>query len=131
MLDNKLTFTVFEEPEAHLYPVTQYSVAKFIALSLNAKKNQAIITTHSPYIMASINTLLVAGKNGKKYKEEVEKLMDKSYWLHIDRLSAYFVSDGRIIDMVDKELGIIDPRYIDQASEIINDDFDKLLEISI
>ena len=131
MLDNKLTFTVFEEPEAHLYPVTQYSVAKFIALSRNAKKNQAIITTHSPYIMASINTLLVAGKNGKKYKEEVEKLMDKSYWLHIDRLSAYFVSDGRIIDMVDKELGIIDPRYIDQASEIINDDFDKLLEISI
>lgn len=131
MLDNKLTFTIFEEPEAHLYPVTQYSVAKFIALSLNAKKNQAIITTHSPYIMASINTLLVAGKNGKKHKEEVEKLIDKSYWLDVDRLSAYFVSDGRIIDMVDKELGIIDPKYIDQASEIINDDFDRLLEISI
>lgn len=127
MLDNEPSFGVFEEPEAHIYPVTQYEVVKILSLFVSNSINQAIVTTHSPYIMAAINNMLMACQAGEKHSDEAQEVLPKLLWLDKRRVSAFFVAQGLITDMFDQETGIIDTQYIDSVSDMINDDFDKLL----
>lgn len=129
MLDNEPSFGVFEEPEAHIYPVTQYEVVKLLSLFVSNSINQTIVTTHSPYIMAAINNMLLAHQTGQKKPHETQKVLPKLLWLDKSRVSAFFVARGMITDMFDQDTGIIDTRYIDSVSDMINDDFDKLLEM--
>ena len=126
ILENRSSFIVYEEPEAHLYPITQYEVFKLIGLFLSNKSNQGIITTHSPYIMSALNNLLFAFKIGDK---KVEKIIPKDLWINYNKISAYFIENGEAIDMMDNETHLINTEYIDRASEILNDDFEKLLEL--
>jgi ABC-type cobalamin/Fe3+-siderophores transport system ATPase subunit len=120
-------FTVIEEPEAHLYPESQKSITELIVLLVNLLNNQAIITTHSPYILASINNLLYANKIGKIHEKEVSKRIDKNLWLDYKSVGAYFVggedNEGKVRRIMDDELELIENQYIDSASQIINEDF--------
>ena len=129
VLEGQAVFGVFEEPEAHLYPLTQYHLVKLIALYLGAEENQAIITTHSPYVMASLNTLLLAHQAATKNRVSTVQVIKSHCWLDGARVSAYFVEKGSIRDIYDRDSGIIDPQFIDHASETINDDFDRLLDL--
>ncbi len=54
VLEKQNTFLVIEEPEAHLFPEDQKEISKLIALVSNIENTQVVITTHSPYILASI-----------------------------------------------------------------------------
>ena len=128
ILENKSSFIVYEEPEAHLYPLTQYEIFKLIGLYLSNKFNQGIITTHSPYIMSALNNLLFAFKIGNK---DAKKIIPKDLWIDNDRISAYFIENGKAIDMIDKETHLINTDYIDRASEVLNNDFENLLELDI
>lgn len=118
-----------EEPETHLFPETQKELVDLIALFFGASDNQAFITTHSPYILTSLNNLLYAHRMGQKTPEAVEKIIPRPLWLEPQRLSAYFVEDGGIRDILDREEGIIRAEEIDNASRIINTTFDQLLEL--
>jgi predicted ATPase len=129
IVDNKKSFMVLEEPESHLYPEAQYAIVKFIALFFSNTENQGIITTHSPYVMAALNTLLLAGQAKDKHTEKIKKIIDKQFWIDISRVSAYFVENGEIKSILDKETNLIDPYYIDSASMAINEDFDALLAL--
>lgn len=123
------TFFVIEEPEAHLYPETQKRIAELIALCVNDKGNEAVITTHSPYILSALNNLLYANEVGKKYPEKVEKVVDWHLWLDYDRVMAYFVDEGKVKSIMDDEMKMIKNEWIDSASRSINESFDKLSDI--
>lgn len=69
ILENKNSFVIIEEPEAHLFPIAQKNVISLISLMLNSTDSKAIITTHSPYILTSVNILL--------YSDKVEKFERK------------------------------------------------------
>lgn len=126
--ENNKVFAIIEEPEAHLYPEAQKSITELIVLLVNLLDNQAIITTHSPYILASINNLLYANKVGRTHEKEVAEKIDKNLWLNYKRIGAYFVggedNEGRIRPIMDHELEMIESQYIDSASSIINEEFD-------
>ena len=128
ILENRDTFVVFEEPEAHLYPKTQYEIIKLLGLFLSNSSNQGIVTTHSPYIMSALNNLIFASIVGRKIKK-ASTVIAKEYWIDTVRIAAYFVENGQIHNMIDSETEIIDTSYIDSASEILNDDFERLLEL--
>ena len=50
-----------EEPEAHLFPSTQKDIMYDLVKILNRNKWSSIfITTHSPYILSSLNNLIAA-----------------------------------------------------------------------
>jgi hypothetical protein len=53
-----------EEPEAHLFPSTQKLIVELMAQAFRARKGKIrlVLTTHSPYILTSVNNLLQAGK---------------------------------------------------------------------
>jgi predicted ATPase len=126
ILDQLNVFIVIEEPEAHLFPEAQKEIVALIALLSNMKQSQVIITTHSPYILASVNNLILANKVGQKYADTVSKKINKNIWLNRDKIYAAFVQSGTVEEIMDSEFDIIQQEQIDSISRIINDEFDFL-----
>jgi predicted ATPase len=130
LLDNRKAFIVLEEPEAHLYPEAQKYVVDLIALLANAHLgNQVIITTHSPYILAAFNNLLMAHKVGQTSPGQVGEVVSPSLWLNHQHLGAYFVQNGVLENIIDPELLMIMAEKIDSASALINQVYDQLFDL--
>lgn len=129
ILENRKVFVVIEEPEAHLYPEAQKQIIDLISLLGNSLSNQIIITTHSPYILASINNLVYANKIGNKFRKEISKRINPYLWINCNRLNAYFIEKDIFKDIFDRELESIDTNAIDSASKIINDDYNFLFNL--
>ena len=123
---NQSNFRVIEEPESHLFPIAQKQLMEMIALFVNSSihkddsfNNQVIIPTHSPYILASFNNLMYAGKVGIENER-----INKSLWINLNQIRAYKLEGGFAEDIIDYELGLIRNEEIDEASSIINEEFD-------
>lgn len=122
--------SVFEEPEAHLYPESQKYVVDLFGLYLNAhKNNQLVITTHSPYILTAFNNLIYAHQVGHKKEKEVSEIIPKEMWIDPERVGAYFVDGGKVRSIVDPELNLIKAEEIDSASNLINEEYSKLSDL--
>ena len=130
-----ISFNYFiEEPETHLYPATQKDLVEFFAMVYNQtdRETRYFITTHSPYILTSLNNLIKADNvfKAKPDKEkEIEKVVDRDKWVSFDDVSAYFLEDGKLSDIMDYEYKQIKAEEIDRISDIIMEDYDKLLDI--
>lgn len=127
--DRKVLF-IIEEPESNLFPNAQKLMTEFIALAQNNGKNQILITTHSPYILGTVNNLLYA----KKIENEVDpkqlgKIISKHKRIDFQNLSAFFMENDGLKDCTDKEFGSIENEVIDSASDYINQDFEKMLDL--
>jgi ABC-type cobalamin/Fe3+-siderophores transport system ATPase subunit len=129
ILEQQNVFIVIEEPEAHLFPEAQREIAHLIALVSNLNQSQVVITTHSPYILASFNNLILANKFGESHPESVSKKIDQRLWLSQDKVYAALVKQGNVKPIIDKELNIVEQEYIDTVSRQINDEFDFLYSL--
>lgn len=128
LLQNKPVFFIIEEPESHLFPEAQKAITELIALVYNSG-HQMLITTHSPYVLGSINNLIYASELASKDQPAVEEIISKNLWIQRDGISAWYVHDGKPQDCIDAETGFIQNELIDEISGVINDTFDKLLDI--
>ncbi|MCQ2211449.1 MAG: ATP-binding protein [Paludibacteraceae bacterium] len=127
--DNSI-FRIIEEPEAHLYPEAQMYLLQLLSLMLNHKEsNQLIITTHSPYVLSIINNLMYAYQIGQKNFKETNQIINGKTWLNPSRVKSYMLSNGSSEDIIDKELYLIKAEKIDGVSIILNEQFDKLLNL--
>ena len=61
LLNRRKIFLILEEPESHLYPESQYYISRALGLFAN-KGNKVMITTHSPYMLGTLNNMLYASK---------------------------------------------------------------------
>lgn len=128
---SKNTTLVIEEPEAHLFPSAQAEVVKLIGKTYNLTNELSnfIITTHSPYILMSINNSIQA------YIAKHEKINIKSTsgkeWIdasiNSNNISAYILSNGKIKSIIDDTTGLINAHEIDQISSKLSSDFEELL----
>lgn len=129
LLQGKETFFIVEEPESHLYPDAQKLITEFISLVKNAG-NQVMLTTHSPYILGTLNNLLYANKISSQVdKAELNQIIYEREWIEFDKLSAYYVNDGRCTSCMDIEFQAIENGMIDGASDDINRDFDRMIAL--
>ena len=129
LINNTKTFIILEEPEAHLYPNAQKEITELLSMFESAG-NSLLITTHSPYVLGSINNLLFAhsiAQLSQDNNKKVENLIDVDKSL--SHCASYFVNHGKIEKCLDKETGLINNETIDGASEEINELFDRLIEI--
>jgi AAA15 family ATPase/GTPase len=107
---------IIEEPEAHLFPESQVEVLDFIVRQTVTRETNILITTHSPYLLASLNNYILRGLNGA----------GKS--ISSDRVYAYSLQKGRSQSIKDKETKLISADYIDSISEVITSEFISILE---
>jgi ABC-type multidrug transport system ATPase subunit len=122
-----------EEPETHLFPESQVKVAELVVQVLNkTKRSQILMTTHSPYVAASLNNLLYAGQLATAHtdrKEQIDAIIPKSKWLKQDEFSAYRFEDGTALNAIDCETGMLQAEVIDQASDQVGRAFERLIEL--
>ncbi len=124
---------IIEEPELNLFPKTQKKLVEFFAKSINQFHNQFILPTHSPYILTTLSNLIYANRLGTvengKYEEEVNKIISQKSWIDVNNLSVYYLNFGKANDMVNVKDCIINLDNLDNVSELINKEFDELLNI--
>lgn len=121
-------FHIVEEPEQNLFPTTQYEMLKYLTSDINNRDHKKLLTTHSPYILTSLNNLMYAWQVGQAHEVEVDKIIPKKYWVNPNQVSAYFLRDGLAIPIIDTD-GLIMADYIDSVSVDINNEFLAISEI--
>lgn len=130
LLIGRRSLFIIEEPESNLFPSAQKLITEFIALAQNKGENQILITTHSPYILGTINNLLYAHKiHDEVDAEKLDKIVPPSNRIDFSKLSAYFLEGGELKDCTDTEFQSIKNEVIDRASEVINEDFENMLNL--
>lgn len=131
LLNNKKAYFIIEEPESNLFPSAQKLVIEFISMIQNSG-NKILLTTHSPYVLGTLNNLLFAqeiyNSNNSK-KELLNKILKKDFWIDYNDFSSYFLKNGISENCFDNEGKCIKNEVIDEVSMVINEEFDKLLEI--
>ena len=118
--DSYFNFLVIEEPESHLDPKTQTSIIEAIMAIAKLNDNQILLTTHSPYVLASINNLMYAHQVGQSFPEEVKKVVPESLWLDPSRVGAYECKDGGIVDLIAPDDLIMNEKLDEMGSIEIN-----------
>ena len=120
---------VVEEPELNLYPKAQHELIKYLVKNCLFERKNLILTTHSPFVLASINNLLLAFDKGKTKPTEVNKIIKKESWLNPKNFIAYELKNGKAKKIMDEKLGQIKENMIDSVSDTFSDEFDKLLDV--
>lgn len=122
-------FNIVEEPEQNLFPNSQKSVMEHLLKCLNKNKyNNLLITTHSPYILETLNNVIYAERL-KSIGKDVDFVISSDYYVSYNDVSAYMVKDGTIQNIKLDDIKQIDPSEVDSCSDIINSDYEKLEEI--
>lgn len=114
-----------EEPEENLFPESQYKLILSIIRALKetnertGEDSYVMMTTHSPYILSTVNLLLKSfvAQGALQGKEGV---LDEKYLLPLNKFGAYCADHGTMIDILDKDSGFIDGEYLDSISQDIN-----------
>lgn len=129
LLGNRQTFFIIEEPESHLFPGAQKLMMEYISLAKN-QHNKVIITTHSPYILGSMNNLLYANRISKLVDaSELNKVISSHCWLSFDTLGAYYLNDGKLEDITDTEYEDINHDVIDGVSAEISEAYEMMVAL--
>ena len=121
-----------EEPEISLFPNRQRGLLEYIVSLIKKIDSRVIITTHSPYILSAFNNLILANNTAiekKERKKDIEKIISEDKWIDFEEVSAYEVKEGGVISLLDKEYKGIDVNAIDDVSDRISEDVDKLISI--
>lgn len=121
-----------EEPEAHLFPDAQAKVVSAILKIFSKQDTNFFITTHSPYILTSINNSIYANQlieSGKVTEEKFVDISNGSYPINFSDISAYSITKGQITDIKDYELNLIDGTFLDSISNNFGKIFNQLLDL--
>jgi ABC-type lipoprotein export system ATPase subunit len=133
------TASIFvEEPSAHLFPKEQKESIEYIVGIFRDLKNDRekrarfFITTHSPYILNSLNNILKKGGLLEKYsgrRHEINNAVDIPH-LFVKEISAYFIdSDGVGKSLLDERRKYMNDDRIAEISYSIDEDSRKLSEL--
>ncbi|MCM1045861.1 MAG: ATP-binding protein [Candidatus Gastranaerophilales bacterium] len=119
---------IIEEPESHLFPESQKYITELITLVSNCN-HSVVLTTHSPYVLGTLNNLLYAHTVPSQYSKEVDQIIPESIWLNDKKFDSWFVKNGTVENCMDAEVHMIQNEKIDEISKVINTEFDELLNL--
>lgn len=132
-IPNIINTIVIEEPELNLFPIKQKRIIEFIVEKGNFSNSSIIITTHSPYILSALDTLILAKNTFNEHhelKEEISNVVSEEKWIDYNDISVYEVrNDGKVYSIKNDEFKSIDANAIDIVSDVISEEFDKLNEL--
>ena len=126
---------VVEEPECNLFPQKQVDLLKFMINVIYQNNRMLTITTHSPYLLSSLNVLMLAHRlyQDESLKEQVAKVVEPQYMLNADEVSVYFLGDNEhyCTSMMSDKTGMISVNQLDSISEYVGEQFDQLYSMYV
>lgn len=142
--DNLHANRIIEEPETHLFPTAQRFLIEIMVALCNYRDCTYIITTHSPFVLASINNILFYNtiSNTKKREKNIDYFgtkdsameLDNAFRLDIKDVKAYNISTETdkqyCTSLIDNQTGLIGSNLLDESSESIYSIFERLYENS-
>lgn len=115
--DYNYSKVIIEEPELNLFPGTQQELVYYMLTELNASQrdHQLVLTTHSPYILFSLNNCMMGGlvKDNIPEKERLS-FVSQTAWIDPKKVSIYEIHDGSLQTIQDED-GIIEDNYLNKA----------------
>lgn len=128
---------IVEEPELNLFPQSQMEVLRsLVAINSSSRQNMLVLTTHSPYSLAILNTLVLGAKVYERgdddIKAEVEKILPTCYHIKCEDIAAYRLSfkDNHYCEsIVNLNTGMIAKNDLDSCSDEINRIFNQLYRL--
>ena len=124
---------IIEEPELNLYTKVQKDLIEYIIRRAKQNHVKIFITTHSPYVMSTLQNLLQAGNIAKESEAkaaEVKRLVPEDRWIDYDDLTCLFMdANGTSRNILDPEYHTIGINEMDNVSAELSDIYDSLLEI--
>lgn len=126
-----------EEPEQNLFPDAQRSFIEDMVQKVNRssqhdrrRESMLNITTHSPYIITALNTLILADDALNKDREKtIQILGDTNKAIPFEKVRAYYVGNGTIESVMNPKLRMIAGDKLDSASDFVSEFQDKLDDI--
>lgn len=124
---------LIEEPELNLFPIKQKKIIDYLISRISKTRHEIVITTHSPYILSSLDTLILAKNTFNEHpelKEKISKIVSEDKWIDYNDISVYEVrNDGKVYSIKNEEFKSIDANAIDSVSDVISEEFDKLTQL--
>ena len=120
---------IIEEPEQNLFPSTQRDLINYLFKKMNDKRDHTLLlTTHSPYILYSINNCIM-GYNikDKISKEDESEIINKDSWINPELVSIWQVEDGKIISVKDELTKTVTKHYFNEITKDIMDEYFEML----
>lgn len=117
---------IVEEPEQNLFPNAQRDVIlHLMECTSRSSENLLVITTHSPYVLETLNNCIYAGElQGKGFA--ADNIIGREQQILFDDVGAYAIENGRIRSILDGEIHQIDGSELDKCSVRINGDYELL-----
>ena len=115
--DYNYSKVIIEEPELNLFPDTQRDLIYYMLSVLNKeeREHQLVLTTHSPYILFSLNNCMMGGLVKDKIPEEKRNEFESYHsWIDPKKVSIYEIHDGELMPIQDED-GIIEDNYLNKA----------------
>jgi len=126
-----------EEPEQNLFPESQAAITRSIVKAVKEANRRGsislssvVMTTHSPYVLSTLNVLMAASEAFELNPERTVRIIDEGLILPKGAIRAYSIdADGMIRDIIDKDIFMVDGTFLDGASENVENELAKLNEI--
>ncbi len=128
---------IVEEPELNLFPRSQMQVLFSLVANSNASPgNMLVLTTHSPYSLAIINTLIMAAKASANAdeagKRRVAEILSPRHHVNVVDIAAYRLSSADECycqSVINSRTSLISKNELDSASDDIMRIFNQLYRI--
>jgi predicted ATPase len=121
---------IIEEPEQNLFPETQRDFIYYLFNKLNdsERNHSVLLTTHSPYILYSINNCLMGYNISKTLNsEEKEEFKSHKSWINPDEVSLFEIKNGNIYSIKDLRTNTVTKHYFNEnLNEIMNEYYEML-----
>ena len=125
-----------EELEQNLFPQSQSDMVLAVVKEIKAASimtganSSVVMTTHSPYVLTSLNLLMKAAQAIKKDAQRTTAVVNEENILPMEYYSAYWITeDGRVEDIVDREYGFIMGDRLDEISDTLSEETELLNDI--
>ena len=127
-----------EEPEQNLYPDAQRLLVQNLikrikkAQTTESKQSMLMMTTHSPYVLSTMNALIAdaAAKEQKPEDARLSEIIDESSLLPIEAYSAYYINkDGVFEDIKDMDIPMFSDIDLDSVSDWVDEHVSRINDI--